>query len=533
MSALDVLRQIKLARKSKGPKKVVEWGNAEYINSIGLQNIPRRDLRNHLEARDLDTNGTRLELIERLRISLIDEQLHKFAYTETVDAEQVIQADLEERGSVYVAGLNDKGQLGLGDTNPRHVFTVIPQLRGGNVNYICAGMDMVFAVTDDHDVYVWGGGGVGRNGLNPNGPKSMRLGANNWLEPQLLHDLAGEEAIHISSGLSHNLACGKGGDCFVWGHGDSGQLGLGNMQHHLTVAVNNSFPPVAMTGCGSNHSMTLTRSGQLYSWGHAANGRLGLGAAERVGVPEAERFFFPVPALIATLEPIKMISCGADHTIAMGVSGAWSWGNGAGGRLGLGDQKDRYDPCGIPKLRGKSLMMVAAGSWHSLALVQYPPMKNGGMVYSWGSGYHGQLGNGPVTMQLLPETIEFFTSNHLLVKFITAGPFHNAAITRQGELYTWGSNKFNCLGRRIDERDVEYTGIPGHCGGFGAIVNKIGRGFPRYVACGKEYTVVSTFPYEGPNLDVAIKLMEESKLREEEANLQRLQESKFVTDNVG
>ena len=44
---------------------------------------------------------------------------------------------------------------------------------------------------------------------------------------------------------------------------------------------------------------------------------------------------------------------------------------------------------------------------------------------------------------------------------------------------------------------------------------------------------MSTFPYEGPNLDVAIKLMEESKLREEEANLQRLQESKFVTDNVG
>ena len=109
MSALDVLRQIKLARKQKGPKKVIESGNAEYINSIGLRNIPRRDLQNHLEARDLDTVGTRLELIERLRISLIDEQLHKFAYTETVDAEQVIQADLEERGSVYVIGINDRG----------------------------------------------------------------------------------------------------------------------------------------------------------------------------------------------------------------------------------------------------------------------------------------------------------------------------------------------------------------------------------------------------------------------------------------
>ena len=263
MSALDVLRQIKLARKQKGPKKVVEWGNAEYINSVGLQNIPRRDLRNHLEARDLETNGTRLELIERLRISLIDEQLHKFAYTETVDAEQVIQADMEERGSVYTVGINDKGQLGQGDTKPRDVFTVIPQLRGGNVNYIAAGFDMCFVVTDDHDVYVWGGGGVGRNGLNPNGPKSMRLGKNNWLEPQLVHDLAGEEAINVTVGQSHCLACGKGGDCFVWGHGDAGQLGLGNMNHHLTVAVNNSFPPVMSTGCGSNHSMALTRTGQV------------------------------------------------------------------------------------------------------------------------------------------------------------------------------------------------------------------------------------------------------------------------------
>lgn len=533
MSALDVLRQIKLARKARGPKKVVEWGNAEYINSIGLQNIPRRDLRNHLEARDLDTNGTRLELIERLRISLIDEQLHKFAYTETVDAEQVIQADLEERGSVYVVGSNDRGQLGMGDTDARKVFTVIPQLRGGNVNYIAAGTDMCFAVNDDHEVYVWGGGGVGRNGLNPSGPKSMRLAQNNYLEPQLVHDLAGEEPVHLSVGLSHCLACGKGGDCFVWGHGDAGQLGLGNLQHHLTVAVNNSFPPVVLTGCGANHSMALTKTGQLYSWGHAANGRLGLGAAERIGVPENERLFFPVPALLATLEPIKMIACGSDHTIAMGISGAWSWGNGSGGRLGLGDQRDRYDPCGIPRLRGKSLMMVAASAYHSLALVCYPPMNGGGMVYSWGSGYHGQLAQNSTVISLLPEPVEFFVQTHLLVKFIAAGPLHCAAITRQGELYTWGSNKNMCLGRKIDEKDVQYTPHPGHCGGFGAIVNKIGRGFPRYVACGHEYTVVSTHPYEGPNLDVAIKLMEESKLREEEAQLQRLQDSKFADDNMG
>lgn len=66
---------------------------------------------------------------------------------------------------------------------------------------------------------------------------------------------------------------------------------------------------------------------------------------------------------------------------------------------------------------------------------------------------------------------------------------------------------------------MEYTPIPGHCGGFGAIVNRIGRGFPRYITLGQEYTVVTTWPYEGPELGVAVKLMEEAKLREQEAQL--------------
>lgn len=39
-----------------------------------------------------------------------------------------------------------------------------------------------------------------------------------------------------------------------------------------------------------------------------------------------EMYFFPVPQLLKTLETIKQISCGADHTLAFGVSGdpiAW------------------------------------------------------------------------------------------------------------------------------------------------------------------------------------------------------------------
>lgn len=520
MSALDVLKQIKLSRRKKGPKKVVAWGNAEFLSEIGIENLSRRELRNHLEARDLDTFGTRIELMERLRNSLNDEQLHKFAYTETVDTEYLIIADQEERGSVYVVGSNDKGQLGVGDTFPRKVFTVIPQLRGMNVFSVSAGSDMCYAVTEDHDVYVWGGGGVGRTGLNPKVGKNGKVQKLNWLEPALVHDLCGEDISQVAIGLSHNISCATGGDCFVWGDGIAGQLGLGDYQNRKTVSINNSFPPVLAVSAGANHSVVLTQTNQLYTWGHAANGRLGVGAAERLGVPDTERFYFPMPSLLPNLEAISQISCGADHTLAIGLSGVWSWGSGAGGRLGLGDQKDRYDPCLIPRLKGKSALCVSAGAWHSMAVIVYPPMLGGGILYTWGSGYHGQLAQGAVSVCLLPQMAEYFLGLQLFLKQVAAGPFHCAAVTLEGELYTWGSNRNSCLGRNIDEVDVEFTPVPGHCGGFGAIVGRIGRGFPRQVVCGKEFTVVCTWPYQGPDINIAAKLMEEAKIRALENQIQ-------------
>jgi alpha-tubulin suppressor-like RCC1 family protein len=265
MSALDVLRQIKLSRKTKGNKKIIEWGNSEHISEIGVENLSRKDLRNHLEARDLETNGTRLELIERLRISIADEQLHKFAYQETQDTEFLIQADLEERGSVYVCGKNDKGQLGVGDIHTRKLMTVIPQMRGVNTRLVIASSDLTYALTEDFTVFVWGGGGVGRTAHNPKGPRAL-LGSGgqpNWMEPSVVFDLSGEECIQVAVGASHCLAAAQGGDCFVWGDGICGQLGLGHFNNHPTIAINNSFSGIIQVAAGSNHSLALTQKGQV------------------------------------------------------------------------------------------------------------------------------------------------------------------------------------------------------------------------------------------------------------------------------
>ena len=145
-------------------------------------------------------------------------------------------------------------------------------------------------------------------------------------------------------------------------------------------------------------------------------------------------------------------------------------------------------------------------------------------MYTWGSGYHGQLGLGPTTITLTPTLVDDLADNFVLAKKIVVGSHHTAIITLEGEMYSWGSNKNRCLGRNlIGIKDVEYSSEPGHVGGFGAIVDQIGRGLVRDIGIGKEFMVVATYPYEGPSLEVSRRIMEERKVMIEERRLKRRQ----------
>lgn len=411
----------------------------------------------------------------------------------------------------------------MGDLESKKFFTPVPNLRGVGVVQVSCGIDMSYAVTSEHDVYVWGGGGVGRTGINPHAQKKrgQRHVSNekNWLEPQILLDMAGEECTSVAVGSSHSLALGRGGDCFVWGDNESGQLGIGDFENKPTISVNNSFPPVAQVACGANHSAILTKSQQVYIWGHGAHGRLGTGELERVGAEEKRKSFFPIPNQIRTLEAVFQISCGADHTLAYGRSGVWAWGCGSGGKLGLGDHRDRLEPNLVPRLRGRTIKQVCASTWHSMAIVAYPPILSGGYLYTWGAGYYGQLAQGVKTQVEEPEIVEYFVYVHTMLVQVAAGPNHCLAIAADNELYSWGNNLYGSLGRRIEERDVSFTSMPGHVPGFGSLVGRIGRGYPRSISCGRDFSVVATHPYEGPDYVTATKLMEESRIREQEAAL--------------
>lgn len=174
---------------------------------------------------------------------------------------------------------------------------------------------------------------------------------------------------------------------------------------------------------------------------------------------------------------VRQVALGAQHCLALTPVGVMSWGVADGGRLGHGDDKDRWDPTRIEAFDDMIVTQVSAGAWHSAAIVQIPPHATGGwvrvlhdagslgalqlgwgfvpltcgcvwwQVYTWGAGYCGQLGQRGTSVSPLPAVVPGFVERNVTVTYVTCGAYHNACLTSDGDCMTWGSNAGNCLGR--------------------------------------------------------------------------------------
>jgi hypothetical protein len=136
-------------------------------------------------------------------------------------------------------------------------------------------------------------------------------------------------------------------------------------------------------------------------------------------------------------------------------------------------------------------------------------MKNCGQLYTWGSGHHGQLGQGNAKILLTPKVCTVCVDKRLFITSVKCGQFHNAFMDINNKLYTFGSNTCGCLGR--PEVTEPYTPVPGELLEFGRIVGKTPRGPVSDYACGRDFTVVCTLPYDGPTVEEVDKSIEVEK----------------------
>jgi alpha-tubulin suppressor-like RCC1 family protein len=284
--------------------------------------------------------------------------------------------------------------------------------------------------------------GQNRNGELGNGTNIDTLSAVPIYQSGIL---SGKRIVKIAADSFHVLALTSQGKVYAWGRNSNGQLGNGNnINSNIPIAVDtsgvlsNKF--IVDIAVGSIFSLAIDRSGKAYSWGRNTHGQLGDNTNIDRNVPVA----VDTSGVLSGKRIIK-IAGGSDFSLALDSTGVlYSWGAGNAGQLGNGGIAPSWSPVNVDMsgvLLGLTMVDIACGVLHALAV------SSSGLVYSWGFNSNGQCGVAAPPSILTPVAVD--VSGVLAGKFIisaSAGGLFSIVLDSNGAVYGFGSNSFGQLG---------------------------------------------------------------------------------------
>jgi alpha-tubulin suppressor-like RCC1 family protein len=370
-------------------------------------------------------------------------------------------------GDVRCWGLNDKGQLGYGDT-----FTTGAGGTSFPYPYSRLAVDMVgkgvkMALGGNHTCVLFDSGFVRCWGLNDKGQLGYKLGvplpanpnAYNVGDSEPVYSYGnvnlGGNAVKVTTGYEHSCALMDTGKVRCWGSGASGQLGYGNTNN----IGDDEYPYVSAAGdvslggtvqdivAGGYHTCALLDTGEVRCWGLNNSGQLGLGSNtlsnDKIGdneLPSSK----PVVSLGGS---VVQLSAGMYHTCAlMSTGNVRCWGRNVDGQLGLGHYNDVGDNEAVLSVStvdvGGKVLQVSADDGHTCALLST------GDVKCWGLNGNGQLGLGntaTVPKTNVPGTATVNLDGNSAYQ-ITTGGQTSCALLANGKARCWGRNQYGQLG---------------------------------------------------------------------------------------
>jgi len=275
-----------------------------------------------------------------------------------------------------------------------------------------------------------------------------------WLISNFSVNALAIRIVKVSNGSYHSFGLTSDGRIYAWGRNTSGELGIGTTlaRSNVPIAVKTTGTPMdgkvvkQVEGGGryeGSHSIALASDGTVYTWGLNQYGQLGNNTTTNSRSPIAVQ----VAGTPLAGKTIVQIAAGADHSLALDSDGAlYAWGSNAYGQLGNGTMTNSSVPVAVKiagtPLAGKTIVQIAAGANHNMVLT------SDGAVYTWGWNYHGQLGNNTKTNSntiVAVQTISTPIAGKKIVK-IAAGQGHSLALTDDGMVYAWGRNDTGQLG---------------------------------------------------------------------------------------
>lgn len=280
---------------------------------------------------------------------------------------------LDKYGYMWVVGTNSSGQLGVGNTTAKNVFT-----KSGDKLWKLIAASVNYSMAVDIDGRLW------TCGSNSNG----RLGTTgtNTGTANTFQDTGLTNIISIDASNSHSVAVDGDGNVYSCGANANGECLTGNTEpvyiwtkmENPTIVGESPTKWVAAR-CGGNFTILMDDRGKLYSCGLNSSGQLGIGSTTastsvcEVGSTDE------VKAI-----RYKKISVGNQHVLAIDTDdNLWSWGEGTQGRLGSGSTSDLKLPT---QVTGIKCAHIAASYEHSVII------DTDGNLLACGKNSNGQLG---------------------------------------------------------------------------------------------------------------------------------------------
>jgi alpha-tubulin suppressor-like RCC1 family protein len=327
---------------------------------------------------------------------------------------------LKADGTVWAWGHNNDGQLGDG-SNTDH-YTPAPVSGLTNVTAIEVGDGThALAIKRDGTVWAWGRNVEGQLGDGTTSPH---------LTPIQVSGLT--NVVAIAAGGAHSLAVKADGTVWSWGRNNEGQLGDGSTTPHLTPAQVPGLSGVTAVRAGYSFNLALRTdgapTGTLWMWGVNVYGMLGDGTSSTRVTPFSQ------------LSNVTAIAGGTvDGGIVLTDGTARMWGGNFHGEDGDG-QKIHQNLLPVTVMAVPSLQQLKTGDGHTLGLT------TDGTVWSWGYDAYSQVSHEWSTGsdQLTPEPTIGVPAGTIIA--IATGQWHSLALAQDGTIWAWGDNQFGELG---------------------------------------------------------------------------------------
>ena len=307
-------------------------------------------------------------------------------------------------GSLFAAGGNGSGQLGIDDPAVYYAAAALPVALGAGVKSFAAAGDHSIAIASDGHAYVFGDNSEGQ----------LATGLDDQLSTPVM--LTSDISSFDFNG-SVVLALSDEGDLFAWGENSDGRLGDGTTRNRVRpTQIGSGFSQVSS---GNLQNFAIKPDYSLWAWGANDFGQLGLGDTTARNRPTKVG------------DGYKQVSAGGYHTLALQFDGSlWTWGRNQYGQLGNGQFEQRFGPQAnpLPIKIGEGFEAILSGVHHNLAL------KKDGTVWAWGWNDYGQVGDGSTQSRATPVQV---ASN---VAQLMSAQISSVVRDKSGATWVWGYN---------------------------------------------------------------------------------------------